>query len=182
MLVIFIGYLALLLGFAVLMLPLLVTELSRPRDALWGAVGLLLGLMLVTSTDRFIGTPLFVVVLGVLLIIRLGWEVSQNRWQQLGHDEQSRLGSFERWITGFKQFGATLFQLVGMLGGAIKFVFRRSTSKNITKKWIRPENNQASELSDQAITNSNQELESAHEFSQQEPLKTLEGHGPQKDS
>ena len=182
MLVIFIGCLAFLLGFAVLMLPLLVTELSRPRDALWGAVGLLLGLILVISNDRFTGLPMLVVGLGALVIIRLGWEVSKNRWQQLSNEEQARLGSFERWITGFKQFGATLFQLVGMLGGLIKFVVRKPNKKNITKKWVRSEKNKVSEPADQAITNSNEKLQSAPKVLQQEPLKTLEGHSLQKDS
>ena len=36
------GFLALLLGLSLLLLPLLVTELSRPRDSAWGAVVLLL--------------------------------------------------------------------------------------------------------------------------------------------
>ena len=38
------GCLALALGVAMLLLPVLVSELSRPRDAAWGAVVLLLGL------------------------------------------------------------------------------------------------------------------------------------------
>lgn len=46
------GDLCLLAGLAVLLLPLLATELSRPRDGAWGAIILLLGLVLVTSSDR----------------------------------------------------------------------------------------------------------------------------------
>jgi uncharacterized membrane protein HdeD (DUF308 family) len=38
------GTLALVVGLAVLLLPLMASELSRPRDAMWGAVVLLLGL------------------------------------------------------------------------------------------------------------------------------------------
>ena len=60
------GALALLLGLAVLLLPLLTPELSRPRDVLWGAVVLLLGLVLVTSADRLTGAPMLGVVLNQL--------------------------------------------------------------------------------------------------------------------
>ncbi len=51
------GTLALAVGLAVLLLPLMASELSRPRDAMWGAVVLLLGLTLVTSADRLTGSP-----------------------------------------------------------------------------------------------------------------------------
>ncbi|MFM9102322.1 MAG: Ycf66 family protein, partial [Cyanobium sp.] len=56
------GALALVIGLAVLLLPLLLPELSRARDAVWGAVVLLLGLVLVTSAERLRGAPM----LGVL--------------------------------------------------------------------------------------------------------------------
>jgi hypothetical protein len=49
------GTLALVLGLAVLLLPLLAPELSRARDAAWGAVVLLLGLVLVTTAERLTG-------------------------------------------------------------------------------------------------------------------------------
>ena len=77
------GSLALLVGLAVMLLPLLASELSRPRDALWGAVVLLLGLTLVTSADRLTGSPMLAVLCGGLLIGRLGLEVLQLRWRVL---------------------------------------------------------------------------------------------------
>ena len=52
------GTLALVVGLAVMLLPLMAMELSRPRDSVWGAVVLLLGLTLVTSADRLTGSPM----------------------------------------------------------------------------------------------------------------------------
>ena len=52
------GLLALPLGLSVLLLPLLLPELSRPRDSAWGALILLLGLVLVTSADRLSGAQI----------------------------------------------------------------------------------------------------------------------------
>ena len=53
------GDICLLFGLALLLLPLLAAELSRPRDGVWGAVVLILGLVLVTSSDRMRGCLLY---------------------------------------------------------------------------------------------------------------------------
>ncbi|MEB3255393.1 MAG: Ycf66 family protein [Synechococcaceae cyanobacterium] len=113
------GALALVVGVAVLLLPVLVSELSRPRDAAWGAVVLLLGLVLVTSAERLTGSPMLAVLCGGLLIGRLGSEVGLARWRQLTPEERQRLGSSERWRSGLGQLGASLAGLLGVAGGAL---------------------------------------------------------------
>ena len=155
------GLLALPLGLLVLLLPLLATELSRPRDSAWGAVVLLLGLVLVTSADRLTGAPMLGVVCGGLLIGRLSAEVGQARWRQLTPEEQQRLGSLERWTTSFSQLGATLAGLGQQLtaaagglgqglgsgtGGSIRSSLPapaaekpKPKGKAKGKRWVRPE-------------------------------------------
>jgi isoleucyl-tRNA synthetase len=154
------GLLALPLGLLVLLLPLLATELSRPRDSAWGAVVLLLGLVLVTSADRLTGAPMLGVVCGGLLIGRLSAEVGQARWRQLTSEEQQRLGSLERWTTSFSQLGATLAGLgqqltaaagglsqgLGSMGGSISSSLPapatekpKPKGKAKGKRWVRPE-------------------------------------------
>ena len=137
------GTLALALGVAVLLLPLLVSELSRPRDAVWGGVVLLLGLVLVTSTDRLTGAPMLAVLCGGLLIGRLGSEVGLARWRQLSEEERQRLSSMERWRTGLKQLGASLAVLLqratavpGILGN---LVAQRQAPRSKGRRWVRPE-------------------------------------------
>ena len=80
------GDLCLIFGLALLFLPLLAVELSRPRDGFWGAIVLLLGLVLVTSSDRLRGAPMLAVLFGSLLITRLTKEVAQARWQVLSDE------------------------------------------------------------------------------------------------
>lgn len=151
------GCLALALGVAVLLLPLLVSELSRPRDAGWGAVVLLLGLVLVTGADRLTGAPMLAVLCGGLLIGRLGVEVGQGRWRQLTPEEQQRLGSRERWRNGLGQLGASLAALAGTamarlgalgsglgslgggLGGGLGGANGGGRSRRSGKRWVRPE-------------------------------------------
>ncbi|MDA0717802.1 MAG: Ycf66 family protein [Cyanobacteria bacterium] len=137
------GLLALLLGLAILLLPLLATELSRPRDSVWGAVVLLLGLVLVTSADRLTGAPMLGVLCGGLLIGRLAGEVSQGRWRQLTDDEQQRLWSAERWQTSLQQATASLTHLLALLttatSGVSQWLKQQGQPKAIGKLWVRPE-------------------------------------------
>jgi hypothetical protein len=137
------GSLALLLGLGILLLPLLATELSRPRDSFWGAVVLLLGLVLVTTTERLTGAPMLAVLCGGLLIGRLGSEVGLARWRQLTPEEQLRLGSAERWRSSLSQLGASCAQLLQLatraLGGAGAWIAERRQPRSTTKRWVRPE-------------------------------------------
>ena len=135
------GALALLLGLAVLLLPLLAAELSRPRDGLWGAVVLLLGLTLVTSADRLTGSPMLAVLCGGLLIGRLGLEVLQLRWRQLTPEEQQRLGSLERWQTSLQELAASVAQGSSALSATSSSLLaalpRGGSKPRSGKRWVR---------------------------------------------
>ena len=128
----------LLAGLAVLLLPLLATELSRPRDGAWGAVILLLGLVLVTSSDRLRGAPMLGVACAGLLISRLGAEVGQARWQQLSDEERQRLGSRERWATSLQQLTTVLASLVNATADTLKSL-KPAAKTGTNKLWVRPE-------------------------------------------
>ena len=159
------GLLALPLGLAVLLLPLLATELSRPRDSAWGALVLLLGLVLVTSADRLSGAPMLGVVCAALLIGRLGLEVGLGRWRQLSDEERHRLGSAERWGTSLRQLGATLAgagqQLAAAAGGLSGRLGRGRAGagpgatgpggRARAKRWVRPDPVPAAEPASAAV-------------------------------
>ncbi|MCP9840642.1 hypothetical protein KBY93_08325 [Synechococcus sp. J7-Johnson] len=141
------GFLALLAGLLVLLLPLLVPELSRPRDSVWGALVLVLGLVLVTSAERLSGAPMLAVLCGGLLIGRLSTEVGLGRWRQLSREEQVRLTGAERWRTSLQQLAAALMGLVSLAGSKLGVLLswlkerREASSKarETTKRWVRPE-------------------------------------------
>ena len=143
------GTLALVVGLAVLMLPLLAGELSRPRDAMWGAVVLLLGLTLVTSADRLTGSPMLAVLCGGLLIGRLGLEVLQLRWRALTPEEQQRLLSSERWQTSFNELLVSVTRGIAAVSAASGTVLaalqRGGGSKGSNgKRWVRTDHGQGS--------------------------------------
>jgi hypothetical protein len=134
---------ALLFGLALLLLPLLATELSRPGDSAWGALVLVLALVLVTSAERLTGAPMLAVICGGLLIGRLSVEVGRGRWRQLSTEEQGRLGTLERWRTSVNQAGTSLLELVDTAGQTATSVLARwreqRQPKASGKRWVRPE-------------------------------------------
>ena len=138
------GTLALVVGLAVLLLPLLATEMSRPRDAMWGALVLLLGLTLVTSADRLTGSPMLAVLCGGLLIGRLGIEVLQLRWRALTSEEQQRLLSVERWQTSLSELVVSVAKgiaAVSAASGTVLEALKRGGGSKASsgKRWVRAE-------------------------------------------
>ncbi len=137
------GLLALVAGLVLLLVPLLIPELSRQRDAVWGAVVLLLGLTLVTSSERLVGSPMLAVLCGTLLIGRLSVEVTQSRWRALSPEEQQALASSARWQTSLQQLlaaGARLAALSAELRQLLLgWLSQAKATKGTNKRWIRPE-------------------------------------------
>jgi hypothetical protein len=134
---------ALLFGLALLLLPLLVSELSRPGDSAWGALVLVLALVLVTSAERLSGSPMLAVISGGLLVGRLSVEVGRGRWRQLTPEEKGRLGTRERWLSSLSQVQvalAGLLEPVGRQGAALLARWRQSGQPKASgKRWVRPE-------------------------------------------
>jgi hypothetical protein len=179
------GALALLLGLAVLLLPLFLPELSRSRDAVWGALVLLLGLVLVTSAERLTGAPMLGVLCGGLLIGRLGAEVGQGRWRQLTAEEQQRLASAERWQQALGEAGSAAGRLLELVNqgrsSAAAWLQQRRQPRSSGKRWVRPEQPPAPESAatdsatqppssdDPEVVTSLAEIDALIEASEEEP-------------
>ncbi len=137
------GFLALLLGLSLLVLPLVVTELSRPRDSAWGAVVLLLGLVLVTSAERLTGAPMLAVLCGGLLVGRLGSEVAQARWRALSDEERLALRSADRWSRSLNQLAAAAASLLqstfAVTAAGSAWLAERRQGRSHGKRWVRAE-------------------------------------------
>ena len=144
------GDFCLLLGLALLLLPLLAVELSRPRDGVWGAVVLPLGLVLVTSSDRLRGAPMLAVLCAGLLITRLGAEVGQARWNALSETEQQRFQSLDHWRTSVRQLLITTGRVGEGISGIAKQLKPTGKSGVTEKKWVRPESPENAAASDDA--------------------------------
>ena len=136
-LAVLIGSLALLAGLALLLEPLLLPELSRPRDALWAAVVLLLGLVLVTAAERLQGAPMLGVLCGGLLVGRLGSEVGQQRWEQLAPEQRLELRTAAHWQRRALDLAVAVSRAVGLAGALLVWAAQRSRRPVLTKRWVR---------------------------------------------
>ena len=133
------GYLFLFVGLLVLALPLMLVELSRPRDWLIGGLFLFLGLFLLVENDFLRGSINLFVISMTILFGKMISEIIQNRWNHLSFEEKKRIGSFGRWYESFKQLGQ-IFTLLG--NGCLNWLqsFRTQSEKPVKeKKWVHPE-------------------------------------------
>ena len=132
------GYLFLFVGLLILALPLILVELSRPRDWLMGGLFLFLGLFLLVENDLLGDSINLLVISMAVLYGKMSLEIIQTRWYQLSSDEKKSIGSFQRWFQSFKQ----LSQSFALLGKGFLNFFTSITTKPEKplkeKKWVSP--------------------------------------------
>ena len=139
MLVSIFGYFFLVVGVLILALPLILVELSRPRDWLIGGLFLFLGLFLLVENDILRGSINVLVISISILYGIMMLEIIQNRWFQLSFEEKKRISSFERWFESFKQLGQIFALLASGFLNFFKSLRNKSEKPLIEKKWVRPE-------------------------------------------
>ena len=133
------GYLFLFVGLLILALPLMLVELSRPRDWLMGGLFLFLGFFLLVENDLFRGSINLLVISMAILYGKMSLEIAQTRWYQLNSKEKKRIGSFQRWLESFKELGQS-FVLMGKSFLDFFTRFSTKTKKPLKgKKWVHPE-------------------------------------------
>ena len=132
------GYLFFFVGLLILALPLILVELSRPKDWLMGGLFLFLGLFLQVENEILRGSITLLVIAMAILYAKMILEIFQNRWFQLGPEEKNRIGSFQRWFVSLKQLGQ-IFVSIG--NRFLKFTTLTTQSEKPLKekKWTHPE-------------------------------------------
>ena len=133
------GYLFLFIGSLVLLLPLILVELSRPRDWLMGGLFLFSGLYLLVESELLRGSINLLVISLVILFGKMCLEIFQNRWFQLSSEEIKRIGSFERWFESYKQLGQSFTSLRNSLINFFTSMTNQSEKSQREKKWVHPE-------------------------------------------
>ena len=133
------GYLFLFIGLLILALPLLLVELSRPRDWLIGGLFLFLGLFLKVENDFLRGSINLLVISMAILYGKMILEIIQTRFYQLSSEEKKRIGSFERLFESFKQLGQSLALLSKVFLNFFKGFTIKSEKPLKEKKWVHPD-------------------------------------------
>ena len=133
------GYLFFVVGFVILALPLIIVELSKPRDWLMGGLFLFLGLFLLVENDLLRGSINLLVISMAILYGKMILEIIQTRWYQLSSEEKKRIGSFQRWFESFKQLGQSFSYVGSLCVSFFKSLATKSEKPLKEKKWVRPE-------------------------------------------
>ena len=133
------GYFYICVGLLILALPLILVELSRPRDWLMGGLFLFLGLFLLVQNDLLRDSINLLLISMAILYGKMIFEIIQTRWNQLSSEEKKRIGSFQRWFESLKQLG----QSFGLLSNSfLNFFtsFKTKSEKSLKeKRWVHPE-------------------------------------------
>ena len=133
------GYVFLFIGLLILALPLLLVELSRPRDWLIGGLFLFSGLFLLVENDLLRSSiNLFLISISILYGILMS-EIIQTRWHHLSFDEKKRIRSLERWFESFKQLCQIITRIANDCLNFLKSFSQKSQKPLPEKKWVRPE-------------------------------------------
>ena len=125
-------------GFLILLLPLILVELSRPRDWLNGGLFLFLGLFLLVESDVLRGSINLLVFSMAVLYGKLISEIIQIRWNQLSSEEKNRIGSLQRWFESLKQLGQITTLLFNSVLNFSKSLSKTSEKPFKEKKWVHP--------------------------------------------
>ena len=133
------GYIFLFVGLLVLALPLMLVEISRPRDWLMGGLFLFLGLFLLVENELLRGSINLLVISMAILYGKMILEIIQTRFYQLSSEEKKRIGSFERLFESFKQLGQSLALLSKVFLNFFTGFTIKSEKPLKEKKWVHPE-------------------------------------------
>ncbi len=137
MIAIFIGYLALIVGFFLLILPLLITELSRNRDWITGTLFMIFAVVIINDYDRLDGSLIIALVSLTLIIGKMMIEISIVRWQFLTDKEKQELISFHRLSKSLKELSKVFLALLSFVRGLFTLLIPKKKEALIQKKWVR---------------------------------------------
>ncbi len=132
------GYLFLLTGLLILALPLILVELSRPKDWLMGGLLLFLGLFLQVENEFLRGSINLLIISMTILFGKMSLEIFQNRWYQLSTEERKRIGSFHRWFESSQQLGQSFASLGSGFVNFFTNLINQPEKPQKEKKWIHP--------------------------------------------
>ena len=162
--IIFLGYIYILVGISCLFIPIIFLELGRPRDLIKGGLILLIGAFILIKPNALNNFSFLVIFLNSLLLSLYISEVFSFRWNQLLDKEKKKLQNLFK-IT---KFISNIFELVNQgLKYLLSFkkLFSGTKEDSKEKKWVRNQTNNQDSLksksNSETINFISQEIESA---------------------
>tara|TARA_A100001388_G_C28708425_1_gene469925 strand:+ start:98 stop:538 length:441 start_codon:yes stop_codon:yes gene_type:complete len=141
-LIIYLGYIYILIGTIFLSVPLIYLELGRPKDLVKSFLNLLIGFILIIKNKTINESFLIILLLLTILVVFYLIEIFSSRWNQLTDNEKNKL-------TTFLEFRNNLFKISEAINLGVRnftkplnfFNFDRNNQKISQKKWVRNDKN-----------------------------------------
>ena len=137
-LIIYFGYLYILVGTIFLFVPLIYLELGRPKDLIKSFLNLLVGFILIIK-NKTIDETLFVIFLLLTILVLLYLvELFLSRWNQLTDKEKNKLTTFLEFKKNFLKILEAINLGVSDFSKPFNFFnFDKNNKKINSKKWER---------------------------------------------
>ena len=140
--IIYLGYVYILIGTIFLSVPLIYLELGRPKDLVKSFLNLLIGFVLIIKNKTINESFLIILLLLTILVVFYLIEIFSSRWNQLTDNEKNKL-------TTFLEFRNNLFKISEAINLGVRnftkplnfFNFDRNNQKISQKKWVRNDKN-----------------------------------------
>ena len=132
------GYTFIFVGLSILVLPLMLVELSRPRDWLMGGIFLFFGFFLLVENDLLRGSINLLIISMAILCGKMLSEIIQSRFYRLSDQEKNRIASLDRWFESFQQLGQIFSLLGNLILNFFKGFWNQSKKPLKEKKWVHP--------------------------------------------
>ena len=141
-LIIYLGYLYILIGTIFLSVPIIYLELGKPKDLIKAFLNLLIGFILIIK-NKSIDETLFIIFLSLtVLVIFYLVELVLSRWNQLTDKEKNKLKTFLELRNNLLKILEAINLGVGNFVKPLNlFNFDSNKQKIIPKKWVRNDNN-----------------------------------------
>ena len=143
--IIFLGYIYILVGICCLFIPIIFLELGRPKDLIKGGLILLIGAFILIKPNALNNFSFLVIFLNSLLLSLYISEVFSFRWNQLLDKEKKKLQNLSK-IT---KFISNIFEIVNQgLKYLLSFkkLFSGTKEDSKEKKWVRNQKNNQNSL------------------------------------
>ena len=141
-LIVYLGYLYIVVGTIFLLVPLIYLELGRPKDLIKAFLNLLIGFILIIKNQIIDESFFLISLIFTVLVFLYLIELSSSRWNQLTDKEKNKLKTFLEFKNNVSKIIEAVNLGVRNFTKPLNFFNFDKNNQNISpKKWVRNNKN-----------------------------------------
>ena len=140
--ILYLGYLYLLIGTVFLLLPLIYLEVGKPKDLVKATLNLMIGITLIIKNKVFDNLLIVIFILITFLMAFYLFEIFSSRWNQLTDKEKNKLTTFLEFKNNLSKILEAINLVVRNFAKPLNLFNVGSNNQNTSpKKWVRNDKN-----------------------------------------